>query len=1066
MNAELINAVNKIRSLDALIILGAGASYEVGMPLAGQLAPLVWHTLDRSPILLNRLCEKLGVTIAKPKQVVGDDWDRVSCAFEFIANDIDARRIFQTSFVNLNDARSQYESAPHIALARLVFARAVVGVVSLNWDTLLENAFQNLFGFWPSYADSNLWKPHGDCKQPNSNWSFPHEAGIVPDSLIQRIQEFDQIHPRVLLIVGYSERDKTVIERLVAPLSERWSVFRVGPSASGEGAIQLDAATALTYLADELAPEPLTAGWQSVSYKSQRGIEAAVAGESLGPRDVSVCPHLPHFRDASRQLDLLHKVHISGSPGCGKSVTIWQLAYHYHNLGWHVIQPERDATVSEYQKISFVRSTHWPTVVVVDDTQSISERFLHELQELSDDKTKVVLGTTDIDWQRDKTIRISASDSVRALAKEFRERRDEILPIVQQFDSQVGDDFLSIRIEDRIRSAENSETPWQFTYVIRGAWKETRRILGIARDFEANDLLLTAIAARQLISLDVGASMAQLIKDTRILGRDEFWVQTGIQRLKAHRILLCGESIRCVHLRSASAILDLSLDSRSDDVIESLAQMFRGIVSEPESSLLGIYWLLFQVGHRWSRITTPEIRDNLLQNCFNSSSHIQRKHASYVVAHMFGHDYDAATDIIERFGHHVLKWIAEVNAEDAHALGGLINNLYNALGEGCRNFLSAIDPRLISEKIPNFAVSDGYVWGNVLGRLSVGTTKEWRVSFSNSLRHDEVRQYVRRFQPAELEDLSEFLCGMSGFDFNFALECFEDTLEVYQAAFARSPLESYRKLNHLEFILLGNSLFEKPRPTNRQRVLTKAMFEAIEPLTITDQMLLCPFGDWEYYSRLLHWIGQVHPAKITQIVEVIKWDKLDTVIGDKWTNPPRELRLLLRSLAANDACEPIRSWVAARSSRIDRIDPILSGTSPEAAISVFRNGKQVDLGGHNGSDWELQAWAILRIATVNEDVAKSVLRQNKLHFVKSIKEMSLPDGLPNYLDLVHQLDADFLPKIIGELAPADVHENWIRALQDHRENERCSARQVLRKIVAVGEGPVCDLADQLLRKVT
>ena len=1070
VDAILKHAINEIRASDALVVIGAGASFQAGMPLAGQLGPLVWHTLENSPIVLNQVCERLGVAVANAKHVVGDDWDRLCHAFEFIAADATARQTFQTSVIDLDNSRSRMPSTPHTALARLIFANVVLGVISLNWDTLLENAFQNRYGFWPFGRSFDLWKPHGDCNRPTDDWILPHQPGIVPDSIVQRVTELAEVRPRVLLIVGYSERDETVVERLIAPLLEKWRVFRISPSAAGEGAIQLDAGMALTALAAELVPERDIPGWLSVSFANQRGIEAAVAGERLGPGNVVSCPRLPHFETALQQLDVLNKIHIAGASGSGKSITVWQLAHHYNKLGWHVIRPDLSTNVTETDRhqIDFVRSKRWPTVVVVDDTQLMSYHFLEDLLELSDDRTKLILGTTDADWEREQTFRISASAAVQLLAEVFRARRDEILPIVQRLDSDshVGDDFLSTRIEDRIAIAANSETPWQFAYAVRGGWRETRQILDVARDFEENDLLLTAVAVRQLVSLDAGASLPQLIRDAHWLGRDDAWVRSGIQRLESRRFLLCGDSIRCLHQRSAAAIVDFSLNSRSGETARGLMAMIRSVVSEPEVPLRGISWLLHEIRLYRSLILTPETKRDLLQRCFNAHSHIERRDASFVVACLLGGEDSTTIDILGHYDGQIRTWIVEATGEDAYGIGSMVNNLFNDHNEECKRFLDSVEPRLIAEKLSSLDTKDAYAWGYFLGRLSVGSPKEWGSRVSKYLPREDVRQYVAGFSAGELEELSNFIKGIAGFDFDFALECYECALGAYKTKFADDALAAYHSVDDLEDWVLGNPWFGKARPTKRQSAIAKSMFDAIEPETIVKQILACPFGDWEYYARLLSWVRRVHPKKIYQIVDVMNWDELDIVIGEMWAHPPRELRLLLFRLIKNNDGEPIRSWVAARSSKIDIIDPILAGTSPEAAISVARNGKRVDFGDQNGTDWDWQTWAIARIATVDEDVAKAVLRQNKAHFAKGLKEMSFPEeGLPKCLDLIHELDDEILPEVISVLDPADVQESWTKALQDHRQEKRHAVRRTLRKIISVGNTAVCDLADELLRSV-
>jgi hypothetical protein len=45
---------------------------------------------------------------------------------------------------------------------------------------------------------------------PEGDLILPHEDGVVPDSLLRRSTELASVRPRILLIIGYSERDAEV----------------------------------------------------------------------------------------------------------------------------------------------------------------------------------------------------------------------------------------------------------------------------------------------------------------------------------------------------------------------------------------------------------------------------------------------------------------------------------------------------------------------------------------------------------------------------------------------------------------------------------------------------------------------------------------------------------------------------------------------------------------------------------------------------------------------------------------------------------------------------------------
>ena len=76
-----------------------------------------------------------------------------------------------------------------------------------------------------------LFKPHGDAFHPEDSWTLPDEAGVVPEVVLSALEELDHEYVRTLLVIGYSERDSVVVQKLIAPLDESWRTIRVGPSA-------------------------------------------------------------------------------------------------------------------------------------------------------------------------------------------------------------------------------------------------------------------------------------------------------------------------------------------------------------------------------------------------------------------------------------------------------------------------------------------------------------------------------------------------------------------------------------------------------------------------------------------------------------------------------------------------------------------------------------------------------------------------------------------------------------------------------------------------------------------
>lgn len=172
-------------------------------------------------------------------------------------------------------------SQAHFDLARLLNAGLVEAVVSYNWDTCLERAHEQLYGV--ALPAGMLHKPHGDAARPDENWVFPDEAGLVPTDVRDHVLRLTD-RPRVLLMVGYSASDAAVVEALLEPLEQRWPVVRIGPSASGEGAIACGADEALAGLTSP-SLEPNGAVRMEVrDLPSQSKLPCSTAGGTSSPR--------------------------------------------------------------------------------------------------------------------------------------------------------------------------------------------------------------------------------------------------------------------------------------------------------------------------------------------------------------------------------------------------------------------------------------------------------------------------------------------------------------------------------------------------------------------------------------------------------------------------------------------------------------------------------------------------------------------------------------------------------------------------------------------------------------
>ena len=722
---DLKRAVDQVRVSEAVVVLGAGASYQAGMPLAKQLPPLVWHTLDTHPDVLRRLALILKVPNTGAKDIVGDNAARVRAAFGQIAADPASRRTFQQTFANLDRSRSRATSAAHDALARLVYTKHVLRIVSLNWDTLLESAFARRYGADINAQGRLLWKPHGDCTAPDTNWILPHEKGFVSDVIVEDINFLAAERPCVLLIIGYSDQDSAVVRCLTTPLAKRWRVFRLSPRATGEGAIRLAASEGLIRLAEALCPDPEVPSWEFVTFEHQRGIEAAVSGERLGPRDVDSCPRVPHYGSARRALDLVNRVDIAGPPGCGKSITAWQLAREFNRSGWHVLRPTSPYPTDTGTLLNAVKTNQWKSVLVVDDTQTLNPGFIEHLIELATPRLVVITGTTDASGEQPRSFRIPAQIAVEVLASDFRRRHDELLPIVRRYDSSIGDEYTATPLEWRIDEAAKSDTPWQFSFVLRGGWMQARQQLNTLRDFDRADLLFVLVAARQLLSLDAGSDPEEIVSDAQAMGRTENWATTGIELLRRQGAISRGCPLRCLHIRAAMVVIESALKQRRKDTFPALVAVLRNMVYDQHASVRGICWLTEQVlgadAFRYSTceegkfFESPKLEE-LLRRLLASTDALARRDAAFLLSRLLWYQELDKDELCANFPT-LREWIESATADNCYALANLVNNIGNGVPYG--ELVGSMNPASLWSRVQASQPSDGYAWGHFPGPTSL-----------------------------------------------------------------------------------------------------------------------------------------------------------------------------------------------------------------------------------------------------------------------------------------------------------------------------------------------------------
>ena len=225
-------------------------------------------SLDADPEALQSLQRRFDIngisakaTLQDPRVSELDAWRSVACSTV-------ARAQFQEGFTALDRERRGAFSATHDALAEMLHRGLLAHIVSLNWDTQLEAAWIARYGQLETLR-ARLTKPHGNASNPAERWVLPGETAPLPPSLLARLEAMATERPRVLVVVGYSERDEQVVGEMIAPLEERWNVIRIGPDATAPSSLRGSAEVVLPQLRDAIEAEAEAPGWAYVNFEQQ-----------------------------------------------------------------------------------------------------------------------------------------------------------------------------------------------------------------------------------------------------------------------------------------------------------------------------------------------------------------------------------------------------------------------------------------------------------------------------------------------------------------------------------------------------------------------------------------------------------------------------------------------------------------------------------------------------------------------------------------------------------------------------------------------------------------------------
>ena len=1065
--------------------MGAGLSISSRFPATRGLTSLLWDALDSDLPARKCLANMLGREDAEAKVLVGDAWAEVQQAWAAVASSSIARDRFQSQFTELDEQRSSQPSVAHESLARLIHAGVIEGVVSLNWDTALEDAYERLYG--TSVPAGVLLKPHGNAARPGDVWTFPHEPGVVSPDVSMMINKFRESHARILLVVGYSESDEAIVEGLVRPLDQSWRTIRIGPHATGAGDLNTTAEVALPLLAEKYAFQEERSAWHTVNFRGTRGVESWLTGQRLGPQDVDSCPELDEVNTVTRSLQYHHAVVLSGPTGSGKSICAYHSLRRLMNDGFEILRLRDNARQSGVRSwLTELASFPHRKVLFIDDAQDLSTDAVREIAEAATPNRLVLIVGIDHVAGGVRTVHLSARSAVTRLAHFVREQRSTLFPHIRALDDHVGEYPRDFHFEQRIEIAERQPTTWEFTYILTGGWRRVRREALELRDQDRADLALAVVAVAQVAGVDAGVDQGELDFFLPVLQRDRQWLQRGLEELRSRRLIAESEGrVRCAHLQAAFNVITWNVHAPQSFYRPHVRPEVRPIISaasSPKSTthaiiegggvsqtnspelprldieadrriigaligaalvsastpLRGCAWLVGRSMDndvrqilQYEGVLSDSLYDDLARRALAVPGNGDFTEAAQLLSEIMTYSRGTVIETIRAHRARLKEWYEAIAPENGWALGDLVNSLYWADSTLAAQVARFTDGPRLGTLILDGGTPHIYSSSYALDRLCTIGGESLRDAVKPHL--DETA-YKRMLDDnsLELRQISTFIDNLTAVDHDLSLRLVEHAAPKIASLLMVDPVRRWNDLFRLVFRTLGYTAITFGRRENLPvvcRPAARALFCELNTDAVA-RTLSGPQDQWDQmnFDVFIGLLEKVDSMKFSAVAECLDFSGLGKSLAKPEGRPSRSGLDLCVQLFEQ---KPDEVWgiLDRLEPSLIELDPRIALIAPDVATRALRRGLPLDLG-LDHHQWGLAAGVVSRLAEHNSDVALEVAIANEGGMVEGlISNSSTPfENLSSWIEICDRLDPNLIDSLLAEL-PEGAVSKWDQAIR-------------------------------------
>lgn len=807
-----------------------------------------------------------------------------------------------------------------------------------------------------------------------------------------------------------------------------------------------------------------SSAWSRVDFSRQRDLASALAGKRLGPNDVEACPKLTLCNDVLNELKRSHSHAIVGTAGCGKSITLWQVANLLGNEGYTVWRPNDGV---EWSNLINDLPSLGLNLIVIDDAHLLPVAIRNRLVEQSMSACKLLFAMTIDSSLSEEAICIDALASVEELREAVLDRRAEFLPLIQSYDKDVGDFVGDVSLEDRLAHAADQSTPWLFFWVLRGGWKTARREHKELKQFRFAKDVIEAIACFQFATCDAGVPLSRLEEWATSSGITKQELSDVLAHLGSRNLVFIDSTIRTKHLAYARELLQMSLADGERTRWPQLFNLYISIMLQEDISLKGIYWLRGTLSASdFSRVHCDsldgKVRQHILKRCETEKANYGWAAACYnAVVDFFEQDR------IERDRQKIWikRWIKEGDEIAIYFCSQIFNSLINASDpknhssrrqELCE-FVSELEVDQLIKRANCLRLDDFSSIGFLLNRLAF-FRPPWTGKFFEEVDWQRLASIANSADAKDSYAINELVMGFASLTLDYESEVAMNFVLSVQPFITRAindnPTRAMLSMDDIFWSCLGfpPKMFRRGKgPSEQQWNVAAICLKDVQPEKFRQAIERATPRQMENLAKTIAAITEIRPDFSKSVVADL--DKQSFLLNSKiaWQRQSEELLHLLLTLYDHEAnFEPSKSWVVEMEDLIEGpLVPELAFLSPETAIRFFESQKPIRLTGRFHVRWNITTLAIWRIACCDKGKAAQIIRAHCDELLLALYSLTLdePKYILRFFRLLFEVEESVFHDFVDRI---DLQHSVARETIGKLRNNQPSERRSFRKLARLG----------------